>query len=197
MFGLAREKAGLNAAGESALTAESPFARRGAMTLEEQVTESYERWRDGIYRYLAAAFGSPAQAEEITQEAFLQMCRTLQKGQTIENHRAWLYRVAHNAALNQIKSRKFLLPVDDEAWEEISRVLPDTAPSPEQSLLEREKLACLRQAMSRLTDTERQCLHLRTKGFRYREIAEVVGLGVSTVAETLYRVIEKLAQETK
>lgn len=197
MFNSAREKWRSNAAGESVLTAAVSPAPAGAMTLEEQVTESYERWRAGIYRYLAASFGSPAQAEEITQDAFLQMYRVLQKGQTIDNPRAWLYRVAHNAALNQVKSQQFLLPVDDETWDDISRALPDTALSPEQSLLEQEKLTRLRHAMGRLTDMERQCLHLRTKGFRYREIAEVVGLGTSTVAETLYRVIEKLAQETK
>jgi DNA-directed RNA polymerase specialized sigma24 family protein len=36
---------------------------------------------------------------------------------------------------------------------------------------------------------------LRTKGFRYREIARILGVGTTTVAETLYRVIEKLAKE--
>ena len=197
MFDLPQKKWRANVAGELSVAADTFATRPGAMTLEEQVTESYERWRAGIYRYLAASFGSPAQAEEITQDAFLQMFRVLQKGQTIENPRAWLYRVAHNAALNQVKNQKFLLPVDEETWDELSKALPDKGLNPEQTLLEHEKLARLRSAMGRLNETERQCLHLRTKGFRYREIAEVVGLGTSTVAETLYRVIEKLAQETK
>ena len=197
MFDLPQKKWRANVAGELSVAADTFATRPGAMTLEEQVTESYERWRAGIYRYLAASFGSPAQAEEITQDAFLQMFRVLQKGQTIENPRAWLYRVAHNAALNQVKNQKFLLPVDEETWDELSKALPDTGLNPEQAVLEQEKLARLRRAMGRLNEVERQCLHLRTKGFRYREIAEVVGLGTSTVAETLYRVIEKLAQETK
>ena len=197
MFDLPQEKWRVEAAGEISVATATFTARPGAMTLEEQVTESYERWRAGVYRYLAAAFGASAQAEEITQDAFLQMFRVLQKGQTIENPRAWLYRVAHNAALNQVKNQKFLLPVDEETWDELSKALPDTGLNPEQAVLEEEKLARLRSAMGRLNEVERQCLHLRTKGFRYREIAEVVGLATSTVAETLYRVIEKLAQETK
>jgi len=44
---------------------------------------------------------------------------------------------------------------------------------------------------------ERQCLHLRASGLRYREVAEIVGLSTTSVAETLYRVIQKLANETK
>ena len=194
MHKLSREKWETDAGGALSLTAAFP-ARPDAMTLEQQVTEAYERWRAALYRYLAAAFGSPAQAEELTQDAFLQMYRTLQSGQTIEHPRAWLFRVAHNAALNQIKGRQFLTPLEDEAWDELCQALPDGALNPEQALLEREKFARLRQAMGRLTAVERQCLHLRTKGLRYREIAEIVGLGVSTVAETLYRVIEKLARE--
>jgi RNA polymerase sigma-70 factor (ECF subfamily) len=197
MFDLQQEKWRVNAAGEVSAAAQTFPARPGAMTLEEQVTACYERWRGGIYRYLAAAFGSPAQAEELTQDAFLQMHRVLQRGQTIENPRAWLYRVAHNAALNQIKSQQFILPVEGDMWEDLCRALPDAGLNPEQSLLEQEKLDRLRRAMGRLTESERQCLHLRTKGLRYREIAEIVGLGVSTVAETLYRVIDKLAQETQ
>ena len=50
-------------------------------------------------------------------------------------------------------------------------------------------------AIARLNPAERQCLHLRTKGLRYREIAEILDLGTTTVAETLYRVIDKLTQE--
>jgi len=71
----------------------------------------------------------------------------------------------------------------------------EAAPNPEQRLLQLEKFSRLRAAIARLTPPERQCLHLRTKGLRYREIADVLNLGTTTVAETLYRVISKLTQE--
>src|SRR5215207_3847362 len=69
------------------------------LTLEEKVTRCFEQWRDPVHRYLVAVFGQPAEAEEITQEAFLQFYRTLREGQTINNTRAWLFRVAHNLAV--------------------------------------------------------------------------------------------------
>ena len=65
----------------------------------------------------------------------------------------------------------------------------------ELKLIQQEKFDRLRIAVASLTAPERQCLHLRTKGFRYREIAKIVDMGTTTVAETLYRVIEKLAKE--
>jgi RNA polymerase sigma-70 factor (ECF subfamily) len=165
------------------------------LKLEQQVTDYFEQWRESVYRYVVAAFGNSAQAEDVTQEAFLQLYRCLRAGQSIGNVRAWVFRVAHNLAVNQIKSQQFITPLDDETWAEVRRLYQDSSPTPEQRLLKQEKFDRLRIAVASLTAPERQCLHLRTKGFRYREIAKILGMGTTTVAETLYRVIEKLAKE--
>ena len=169
--------------------------RQETLKLEQKVTGYFEQWRDPVYRYVVAAFGNSAQAEDVTQEAFLQLYRCLHAGQSIGNARAWVFRVAHNLAVNQIKSQQFITPLDDETWAEIRRLYLDTSPTPEQKLLQREKFDRLRIAVESLTAPERQCLHLRTKGFRYREIATILDTSTTTVAETLYRVIEKLAKE--
>jgi RNA polymerase sigma factor (sigma-70 family) len=106
-----------------------------------------------------------------------------------------VFRAAHSLALNRIRSQQFIQLLDEEAWEELKRTRIDADANPEQRVIQLEKLQRLRIAIARLTATERQCLHLRTKGLRYREIAEILDIGTSTVAETLYRVIEKLTQE--
>ncbi|MBK6724628.1 MAG: helix-turn-helix transcriptional regulator [Acidobacteria bacterium] len=49
--------------------------------------------------------------------------------------------------------------------------------------------------MKRLTLNERQCLYLRAEGFRYREIAEIMNIGVPTVGEYLRRSIDKLGDQ--
>jgi RNA polymerase sigma-70 factor (ECF subfamily) len=170
-------------------------SKNNTLTLEEKVTLYFEQWRDPVNRYVVAAFGNPMEAEEVTQEAFLQLYRSLHGGQSITNVRAWVFRTAHNLAVNRIKGQQFAALLDEEGWEELRSSLVDAAPNPEQRLLQLEKFDRVRVATARLTASERQCLHLRTKGLRYREIAEVLNLGTSTVAETLYRVIEKLTQE--
>jgi RNA polymerase sigma-70 factor (ECF subfamily) len=166
------------------------------LKLEQKVTGYFDQWREPVYRYLVAAFGNAAQAEDVTQEAFLQLYRCLHSGQSIGNARAWVFRVAHNLAVNQIKSRQFITPLDDETWADLRQSYKDAGPSPEQKLIQQEKFDRLRAAVASLTAPERQCLHLRTKGLRYREIAEILDISTTTVAETLYRVIEKLSKES-
>jgi len=170
-------------------------SRHETLTLEQKVTQFFEQWRDPVHRYLVAAFGHPVEAEEITQEAFLRLYCSLRQGQAIRNQRAWVFRTAHNLAVNRLKSQQFVELLDDEAWDALRRSLPDASPSPEQTVLQRERFDRLRAAIARLTPSERQCLHLRTKGLRYREIAEVLSLSTTAVAETLYRAIDKLAKD--
>ena len=188
-------KATTGAAVEVCDDTETLRLKQETLTLEQKVTRYFEQWRDPVHRYMVAVFGHPAEAEEITQEAFLQLYRSLRAGQQISNARAWVFRAAHNLGVNRIKSQQFVELLDEDSWEELRRSLQDTGPNPEQKLLQQEKFSCLRASIARLTPPERQCLHFRTKGLRYREIAEVLDLSTTAVAETLYRVIDKLTKE--
>jgi len=62
-------------------------------------------------------------------------------------------------------------------------------------MLARESHERLGAAIRRLPEEERKCLALRSEGFRYREIAEALGIGISTVADSLRRAITRLAKE--
>jgi RNA polymerase sigma-70 factor (ECF subfamily) len=105
--------------------------------------------------------------------------------------RGWLFRVAHNAARNRQTSyhRRFAKPLDAEM-----QILAAQA-TPEQALLEKEKFHHLVAAIRQLTAPERECLLLRAEGLRYREIADVLEMATSTVAETVDRAIRKLAEK--
>ena len=190
-----RKKATNSAAAEACLEAELLEFKLDTLTLEEKVTRYFEQWRDPVNRYVVAAFGDPMEAEEITQEAFLQLYSRLHSGLPVTNVRAWVFRAAHSLALNRMRAQQFIELLDDEGWDELRQTVADASANPEQRLLQLEKFNRLRVAIARLNPSERQCLHLRTKGLRYREIAEILDLGTSTIAETLYRVIDKLTQE--
>jgi RNA polymerase sigma-70 factor (ECF subfamily) len=128
------------------------------------------------------------EAQETIQETFLRLHLHLSAGGSRENLRSWVFRVAHNHARNCQKTLRFRVaePVPDGA---------DPTAGPEQLLLEKERMERLHTAMSHLPGMERQCLHLRAEGLRYREIAEVLEIGVTTVADHLERAIRKLAKE--
>ena len=87
-----RKKATTAAAAEACLEADLLDFKQDTLTLEEKVARYFEQWRDPVNRYLVAAFGDPVEAEEITQEAFLQLytrlhiLRTSSQGATTSAH---------------------------------------------------------------------------------------------------------------
>lgn len=170
---------------------DSVFAK---MTLEQRIEQLFEQFREPIFRYLTVTFGSRTDAEDITQDAFIKLYHALKEGKQIENLKAWLYRVAHNSALNQIRHQQFISPLGELEWTEIAKAIPDTETNPEEKLLKMERRERLHNAMKILTAQERQCLHLRAAGFRYREIAEIMNIGVPTVGEYLKRGINKITR---
>jgi RNA polymerase sigma-70 factor (ECF subfamily) len=158
------------------------------LNLAERVARVYEESRDEIFRFIVM-LGIPREdAQEICQEAFLRLYAALRNGQEIENPRAWAFTVARNQALTA-RTAAASFAVLDSAIEER---LAGGSPSPEQSVLDLEKFQRLRAAVSQLNDQQRHCLHLRTRGFRYREIAEIIGLSTSTVGEAVQRAVERL-----
>lgn len=167
------------------------------LTIEARVTALFEALKNSILSYLMAVFGysTAAEAEDITQDAFLQLHRMLQKGNQIDNPRAWLFRVAHNRAINRLKMTQFIAPLDDFGWEEICARLPDPRATPEQRAQRLEDYAFVHQAMKRLSLQERQCLHLRAEGLRYKEIGEILEISVPAVGKYLRRAIKKLMIE--
>lgn len=163
--------------------------------IQREVSELFETLRTPVYQYLLAAFGGAEEAEDWTQGAFLQLYKVLREGQTIRNVRFWLFRVAHNMAISHHRHRQFIAPLDADTWDELERRLPDKTLNPEQNLLQREKYERIYEAMKRLSLQERQALHLRAEGFKYREIAEIMNVAVPTVGEFLRRGIRKLTEQ--
>jgi RNA polymerase sigma-70 factor (ECF subfamily) len=163
-----------------------------AGTRREFVSRAYEENRDAIYRYLVALGTTPSVAEDLTQELFLKLYSTIGKGKQIQNVRAWMFTVASNLALNHLRAETYRPSLSGE---DVGRWLESQAQpgaDPEKALLERERAVALHEAINTLSPQQRVCLHLRAEGFRYREIAKILGVTVPTVAEFIRRAISKL-----
>lgn len=164
-------------------------------SLEQKVAVLFETLRLPVYQYLMAVFGDAAEAEDLTQDAFLQLYKALRQGQTIRNVRFWIFRVAHNLAINRRKVNQFMAPLDADSWREIEKQFADKAANPEQNILQRERYEQIYEGMKLLSAHERQSLHLRAEGFKYKEIAEIMSVAVPTVGEFLRRGIKKLTEK--
>lgn len=161
---------------------------RPPTNLQDEVARIYEESRDDLYRYVALIGLPREQAQEICQEAFLRLYAALSNGQQIENPRAWAFTVARNLALTARGSAAPFAALDPDTESRLAAA----SPTPEQSVLDLERQRRLRSAVRLLSDQQRHCLHLRTKGFRYREIAEIIGVSTSSVGEAIERAVKRL-----
>lgn len=158
------------------------------MSVRERVEQIYEAERESIYSYLVY-FGVPAErAQELAQDCFLKLYLKMSRGESIDNPRAWLHRVAHNSALRSFEREPVFDEFDPNAESRHS------GPDPEHALMDKERRSALTRAIRELSPQQRNCLHLRVQGLRYREIAETIGISTSAVGEFLRRAVLRLKE---
>jgi RNA polymerase sigma-70 factor, ECF subfamily len=170
------------------------LSQAGKGSADVRVLQAYEDARDDVYYYVLTLGLSSGQAQDVVQEVFLKLyvqLRAAEKnqrpaGDDIRNERAWVFRVAHNEALKlKAKERHH-----SEITPEFEPVSGDA--TPEKQLMESESQRRLQKALTGLSPQQRQVLHLRASGLRYREIAETIGVTTSTVNEFLRRAVVRL-----
>lgn len=160
--------------------------------LHRAVTAAFEELKDPIHRYVFAIVAEDHTARDLVQEAFVRLYEHLLKGHRIAHVRAWIFRVAHNLAIDGLRRQGVLdqaFTTEDAAAHDVA----DPSPDAEDLLLTAESQGRLRHALQRLSVQERRCLDLRAEGLTYREIAEVLGIRHTSVAVFLARGLKKLA----
>jgi RNA polymerase sigma-70 factor (ECF subfamily) len=164
------------------------------VTLSERVHSLFDQLRVPVFRYVIRKTRDSGRAEEITQETFLRLFRHLKEERPIDNPKAWLFTVANNLAIDAGRGDSHFQDLDETTWNRIEDKRQGAA-DPEQLTLQRERLERLRLVVLNLTALQRECLHLRAEGLRYREIAELMSISVSTVADAVRRATLKLSRE--
>jgi RNA polymerase sigma-70 factor, ECF subfamily len=167
-----------------------------AARLSDEITELYVLRRNVVFRRVWQLCRNVAIAEELVQEAFLRLFTHLMSGQTVENHLHWVFRVARNLALDNVRYRCRECPEPD-ALELSSESVPDLAPTPEDMLLDRERSAELWRLLTTLSGTQRECLFLRIRGVPYHEMARYLGISVAAVIHQTELAIEKLRRRAR
>jgi RNA polymerase sigma-70 factor (ECF subfamily) len=158
----------------------------------DQTALLFEEFRTPIYRYLFGLLHNASQAEDITQECFLRLFAELRSGRKIDHVKAWLFRVGHNLGVDEQRRYESRAEALDD---EILQKADDQAVSTEEAMLHQERLVRMRMAMDRLSAQQRACLLLRAENFRYREIADLLGITKSTVFENIRRGLTRLTRD--
>ena len=91
---------------EPLATPESQLLEQARAYDAQALAEIYDRYAGTIYRYLYRYVGDAAQAEDLTSEVFLRLLQVLNTRRAPREHlQRWLYRVAHNLAMDHFRER--------------------------------------------------------------------------------------------
>ncbi len=142
------------------------------------------RYRDSVVGVVYRMCGSLPTAEEAAQDAFVRAWQHLHNYQPGHPFRAWVFRIAINAALDALRREKPALDLDD--GEEAGWLPADGAPGPEAALESKQRAELVRKAVLRLPAPYRAPLVLREfGGLSYAEIAAALGIPLGTVMSRL------------
>jgi RNA polymerase sigma factor (sigma-70 family) len=138
-----------------------------------------ERYRRALLRYVSRLL-PPERAEDVVQQAFVNAYEAMHRGGADLNLKPWLYRIAHNTALNALRDRGLR---HHELDERIDGVEP-----PDQALERTQGLRDVLAAVQALPERQRDAILLRElEGRSYEEIAEALGVTDGAVRQLLNR----------
>lgn len=150
----------------------------------ERLELLYDTHAAELFRYARSILRDEEGARDVLQEVFVKLARSGLDG--VENEKAWLYRLAHNAAIDQIR-RKAKRSEDRHPREEPPSLggLCET---------DRTRLSCLlEEAVERLPAEQRSVVRLKLwQDMTFGEIASIQGLPLNTAASRYRYAIEKL-----
>lgn len=142
------------------------------------------RHQAALHRYLTRLVGSPDEALDLTQEAFMRAWQALPSWQPTAQFRTWLFGIGHNAALDVLRRRQVVqfMPLADDFD------AADPRPDPARQLQATQQVRQLEAALARLSPEHREVLLLREiEDMSYEEIGRVLGLAEGTVKSRLAR----------
>ena len=137
------------------------------------------RYRKPLLRYCTRFLGEP-RAEDVVQQALVSAYASLRSSEGAMSLRSWLYRIAHNTALNALRDRAL-------GHEELSESL-DGVDRPDQLLESGERFRDVMVAVAALPERQRDAIVLREmEGRSYEEIAAELGVSGGAVRQLLHR----------
>jgi RNA polymerase sigma-70 factor, ECF subfamily len=149
----------------------------------------YRAARDDVYAYVATLLRDRAAAEDVTAAAFeraYRKQRTFKAGRGSE--RAWLFGIARNAALDELRRRKRTAALTAEPADL-------EAATPEDGADAALRRAAVRTALATLEPRERELVALKFHaGLANAEIAAVLGVSASNAGTQLHRAMTKLRE---
>ena len=149
------------------------------------------RYQRRLTAFLSQLVGDMELARELSQEAFIRAWSALERFNPKYRFSTWLFRIAHNLGIDQLRRRRLLttpLYRTDSEGDEVEVVVPDLDKDPLGHLENRALASELREVIDGLRPEYRELVLLRHfGGLSYQEIADFTEMPLGTVKNKLFR----------
>lgn len=146
---------------------------------------------DVVYRLCLYKTGSPITAEDLTQDVFLRLWKSVSSGKIIDQPKSYIYQIARNLIVDYYQSKKTvsLDGLMDEGFESVSgEASPETL----------SEISMLRKTIESLEDDYREVIYLKfVEGLGVKEIGEIIGVSENLVSVRINRGKKKLEELLK
>ncbi len=161
----------------------------------EAFNKLVEEHKDGVLNICYGFVKNTEEAEDITQEVFVEVYKTISKFREDSSLFTWIYRIAVSRSLDAIKKKKsikraafFEKRVQSEVAEyEIENTASDTL-SPDSELEQIQQRQFIQFSLAKLTESQRTAFVLSHQdGLSYKEISEIMGKSLTSIESLIHR----------
>jgi RNA polymerase sigma-70 factor (ECF subfamily) len=146
----------------------------------------FEDFSPAIFNYVLRMVGDTDRAADIAQDTFIKAYRKLDTLTDEKSTRSWLYRIATNTAIDEMRRRRWVSPLQQGEDDRNDR--PDAGPGPEAIVMNATLDDRIQRALLQLRPNHRQCLILSDlEDMSAQQIGEVMGLSYGAVRTLLCR----------
>jgi RNA polymerase sigma-70 factor (ECF subfamily) len=158
---------------------------------EKAFASLMNRYRDSIYYMLLKMVNNASDAEDLTIEAFGKAFRNLDSYAPKFAFSTWLFKIATNNCVDFIRKKQLSPTPFDHLQDNLENVtvnIQSDLPDPEESLINHQKIAALKDIVGQLKPRYKSLIELRYyKEYSYEEISSELNLPIGTVKAQLFR----------
>jgi RNA polymerase sigma-70 factor (ECF subfamily) len=145
------------------------------------------RYRKMLFTIIHKIVRNRVEAEDIMQEVFIRVFKSLDTFREEAVFSTWLYRIAYNTTVSEIrKARGIVVPLDDKAGSTVYEEITDDA---DERMNREEQLCCLETVLSKLPANDAMLVSLYyMNNLPVEEVGKIAGISTSNVKVRLFRI---------
>ena len=169
-----------------------------AQETERAYLEAYEAYNDALFRHALFRVSNRDRALELVQDTFLKVWDYLQGGGTVDQYKAFLYRILNNLIIDEYRKKKSSSLdeiLENDTGEMESKLSEGSVREIEENFDEARTLEAIRARIPELPDTYRDVVTMRyIDGLTPKEIASMMNISENVVSVRLHRGTHKLRE---